>query len=146
MTRRGKEKGEIGEKIKGIVLFFLPYWLISFILIFLIFSVVAVVFLITPLSQSTFPFISCFVFVAVELSIAYLMGRFCSMPAIFSGALYGAGLSIIMLIVGLLTGSLGLFSLKFLFMLITGVMVGIFGAIAGFNSKPRKKYGKYTVR
>lgn len=146
MTRRGKEKSTAGEKIKGLVLFFLPYWLISFILIFLIFSVVAVIFLITPLSQSTFPFISGFVFVAVELSVSYLMGRFCSMPAIYSGTLYGAGLSIIMLVVGLLTKSLSLFSLKFLFLLITGIMVGIFGAIAGFNFRPRRKYGKFTVK
>ena len=146
MTRRGKEKSGTGEKIKGLALFFLPYWLISFILVFLMFAVVAVIFLITPLSQSTFPFISCFVFVAVELAVAYLMGRFCSMPAILSGGIFGAGLSVIMLIVGLLTKSLGIFSLKFLFMLITGIMIGIFGAIAGYNSKPRRKYGKYTVR
>ena len=146
MTRRGKEKGIAGEKAKKLLKFFLPYWLVSFILIFLIFALVAVVFLITPLSQSTFPFISCFTFIAVEIAISYLMGKFCSMPAIYSGALYGAGLSIIMLIVGLLTGSLSLFSLKFLFLLITGVLVGIFGAIAGFNLKPRRKYGKFTVR
>ena len=146
MTRRGKEKNAAGEKIKKLLLFFLPYWLISFILIFLIFALVAVIFLITPLSQSTFPFISGFVFIAVELSISYLMGKFCSMPAIYSGTLYGTGISVIMLIVGLLTKSLPLFSLKFLFLLITGVMLGIFGAIAGFNSKPRRKYGKFTVR
>lgn len=146
MTRRGKEKSTFGKKAKGLALFFLPYWLISFIMIFVIFAVVAVIFLITPLSQSTFPFISCFVFIAVELAVSYLMGKFCSMPAIYSGALYGAGLSIIMLIVGLLTRSLGLFSLKFLFLLITGVLVGAFGAIAGYNSKPRRKYGKFTVR
>ena len=146
MTRRGKEKSAAGEKAKKLLLFFLPYWLISFILIFLIFALVAVIFLITPLSQSTFPFISGFAFVAVELAVSYLMGRFCSMPAIYSGALYGAGISILMLIVGLLTASLPLFSLKFLFLLITGVMVGIFGAIAGFNSRPRRKYGKFTVK
>ena len=146
MTRRGKEKGIAGEKAKKLLKFFLPYWLVSFILIFLIFALVAVIFLITPLSQSTFPFISCLTFIAVEIAVSYLMGKFCSMPAIYSGALYGAGLSIIMLIVGHLTGSLSLFSLKFLFLLITGVMVGIFGAIAGFNSKPRRKYGKFTVR
>lgn len=146
MTRRGREKSAKGEKAKKLLKFFLPYWLVSFILIFLIFALVAVIFLITPLSQSTFPFISCFTFIAVEIAVSYLMGKFCSMPAIYSGALYGAGLSIIMLIVGLLTGSLSLFSLKFLFLLITGVMVGIFGAIAGFNLKPRRKYGKFTVR
>ena len=146
MTRRGKEKSTFGKKAKGLALFFLPYWLISFIMIFVIFAVVAVIFLITPLSQSTFPFISCFVFIVVELAVSYLMGKFCSMPAIYSGALYGLGLSIIMLIVGLMTRSLGLFSLKFLFLLITGVLVGAFGAIAGYNSKPRRKYGKFTVR
>ena len=146
MAGRGKEKNAAAGKIKKLLQFFLPYWLISFILIFLIFAVVAVIFLITPLSQSTFPFISCFVFVAVEISVAYLMGRFCSLPAVLSGIIYGAGLSIIMLIIGLLTGSLGVFSLKFLFLLITGIMVGIFGAIAGYNSKPRRKYGKFTVK
>lgn len=127
-------------------LFFAPYWILSFIMIFIIFAFVALIFLITPLSQSTFPFISCFVFAAVELAVSYFMGRFCSMPAIYSGGIFGAGLAIIMLIVGLVTGSLSIFSLKFLFLLITGIMIGIFGAIAGFNSKPRKKYGKYTVR
>lgn len=146
MSGRGKEKGITGKKIKGLLAFFAPYWILSFIMIFIIFAFVALIFLITPLSQSTFPFISCFVFAAVEIAVSYFMGRFCSMPAIYSGAVFGAGLAIIMLIVGLVTGSLSLFSLKFLFLLITGIMIGIFGAIAGFNSKPRKKYGRYTVR
>ncbi|MBR5587110.1 MAG: hypothetical protein IKW02_04015 [Clostridia bacterium] len=103
-------------------------------------------FIITPLSQATFPFISCFVFAGIELAVAYLLGRFCRMPAIFSGSIYGAGLALIMLIIGLLTASLSLFSLKFLFLLITGTMLGVFGTIAGYNSKPRRKYGRYTVR
>ena len=146
MTGRDKEKGSIGKMIGQTALFFLPYWILSFIIIFLIFAVVAVVFMITPLSQGTFPFISCFVFAAVELAVAYLLGRFCKMPAVLSGVIYGGGLALIMLIIGLLTKSLSLFSLKFLFMLITGIMLGIFGTIAGYNSKPRRKYGKYTVR
>ena len=48
--------------------------------------------------------------------------------------------------VGLVTKSLSLFSLKFIFLLITGIMLGIFGTISGYNTKPRKKYGKYTLR
>lgn len=146
MSGKGKEKGVSAEKIKGMLLFFLPYWVLSFIIIFLLFAVVALIFMVTPLSQSTFPFISRFVFIAVELAVAYLMGRFCKMPALVSGSLYGTGLSVIMLFTGLITKSLGLFTLKFLFMLITGILIGVFGAIAGYNSKPRRKYGKYTVR
>ncbi|MBR6523585.1 MAG: hypothetical protein IKT39_03125 [Clostridia bacterium] len=146
MSGRGKEKGTAGKRIRVLLAFFVPYWILSFIMIFIIFAFVALIFLITPLSQSTFPFISCFVFVAVEIAVSYFMGRFCSMPAIYSGAIFGAGLAIIMLVVGLVTASLSLFSLKFLFMLITGIMIGIFGAIAGYNAKPRKKYGRYTVR
>ncbi|MFA7636269.1 MAG: hypothetical protein WCX81_00745 [Monoglobales bacterium] len=146
MSGRGKEKDTAGNKIKSVIAYFVPYWVLSFILIFLIFAVVALIFLITPLSQSTFPFVSCFVFVAVEISIAYLLGKFCPMIPLLSGGVYGGGLSLIMLIIGLLSRSVGLFSLKFLFMLITGIMVGIFGTIAGYNSKPRRKYGRYTVR
>lgn len=146
MEGRDKEKGNIGKLIGQTALFFLPYWILSFLAIFLIFAVVAVIFIVTPLSQATFPFISCFVFAAIELAVAYLLGRFCKMPAVLSGGLYGAGLALIMLIIGLLTASLSLFSLKFLFLLITGTMLGIFGTIAGYNSKPRRKYGRYTVR
>lgn len=145
----GREKEVTGKlnKVKELVKFFLPYWILSFIMVFIVFALVAVIFLITPLSQSTFPFISSFVFIAVELFVSYLLGKFCKMPAIVSGSLYGAGMAIIMLFIGLITASISLFSLKFLFMLITGVLVGIFGSIVGLNSKPkRKKYGRYIAK
>lgn len=146
MPKREKDLSGTGQKVKKTISFFLPYWILSFIIIFLVFAVVAVIFMITPLSQSTFPFISSFVFIAVELAVSYLLGRFCKIPAVISGSIYGGGLAVIMLLVGLLTGSIGLFSLKFLFLLITGVMMGIFGAIAGLNFKPKKRYGRYTVK
>ena len=133
MPTREKEKGNISKLIGQTVLFFLPYWLLSFLIIFIIFAVVAVVFIITPLSQATFPFISCFCFAVVELAVSYLLGRFCKMPAVLSGIIYGAGLALIMLIIGLVTASLSLFSLKFLFLLITGSLIGIFGTIAEYT-------------
>lgn len=145
----GREKEVTGklEKAKRLVKFFLPYWILSFIMVFIAFALVAAIFLITPLSQSTFPFISSFVFISVELAVSYLLGKFCKMPAIVSGSLYGAGMAIIMLFIGLITASINLFSLKFLFMLITGVLVGAFGAVAGLNLKPRKsKYGRYIAK
>ena len=146
MSGREKEvAGKLGEA-KKLVKFFLPYWVLSFIMVFIAFALVAVVFLITPLSQSTFPFISSFVFIAVELAVSYLLGKFCKMPAILSGSLYGAGMAIIMLFIGLITSSISLFSLKFLFMLITGVLVGAFGAIAGLNFKPKKKHSRYIAK
>ena len=146
MSRREKEVNGKMAKVKELLGFFAPYWILSFIMVFIAFALVAIVFLITPLSQSTFPFISSFVFIAVELLVSYLLGKYCKMPAILLGGLYGAGMAVIMLFVGLVTASISLFSLKFLFMLITGILVGAFGAIAGFNAKPKRKQTRYIAK
>ncbi len=145
-AKRGNEKRIVPEKVKKMFFFFLPYWILSFLAVLLIFSLVAVIFLITPLSQSTFTFISCLTFIAAEFAVAYFLGKTCKMPAVVSGSLYGGGLSLIMLVLGLCTGSISLFSLKFLLMFITGVLIGAFASIAGFNSRPRRRYSRYAVK
>ena len=125
----------------GTLLYFLPYWIVSFIAIFILFMLFALIYMITPMTQEALPVISRIIVILVELAMAFLVGRQSSAPGIVSGFIYGLGLTLVILIIGMISGALRIFSLELILMLITGVFLGMFGGIAGMNSAP-KKYRK----
>ncbi len=127
-----KSSGKFAEMLK----YFAPYWILTFILALILIIFVAIIYIITPLTQSALPWISRTIFIIAELAVAYIAGKVTKTSPIATGMMYGLGLSVILLFIGIITGSLGLFSLEFLLILFTGILLGMFGSMVGKNHKP----------
>ncbi len=138
--RNNRKKQQINVDLNTL-LYFLPYWIVSFIAMFILFMFFAVIYMLTPMTQNALPVISRIIVIAIELIIAFFVGRQSSAPGIVSGFIYGLGLTLVILIIGMCSGVLKIFSLELILMLITGVFLGMFGGIAGMNCAP-KRYRK----
>ncbi len=144
--RNNQRKQQINIDLSTIM-YFLPYWILSLIGVFILFMIAAFIYMITPMTQNALPAISRVIVIAVELAVAFFVGRQTSEPGIVSGFIYGLGLTLFILIVGMLTGALKIFSLELIMMLLTGVFIGMFGGIAGKNSAPKKyRRRRYVIK
>lgn len=138
--RKAKKKsGKFTELLK----YFAPYWILTFILALILIVLVAIIYIITPLTQGALPAISRTIFIIAELFVAYIAGKVTKGSPIVTGLIYGLGLSVILLFIGVITGSLGLFTLEFLLILFTGILLGMLGSYAGKNYKPA---GRRNIR
>ncbi len=123
----------------GTIKYFTPYWILTFIIALILIMFVAIIYIITPMTQNALPAISRTIFIIAELLVAYIAGKVTKSSPILTGALYGFGLAVILLFLGLITGSLGLFTVEFLLILFTGVLVGMLGSFVGKNYTFGKK-------
>ena len=136
--RRNSRKQQLDINL-GTLLFFIPYWLISIAAVLALFMLAAVVYMLTPLPQSVLPVVSRILVVAAELALAFVAGRVAQQPGLLTGLIFGLGFTVIFLLIGLLTASISVFSLEFLFLLFTGVLLGACGGIIGKGAAPRRK-------
>ena len=121
------------------VKYFAPYWILTFIIALLLIVLVAIVYIITPLTQGALPGISRTIFIIAELLTAYIAGKVTKTSPMVTGFKYGLGLSVILLFIGLIAGRIGIFTLEFLLVLFTGILLGMLGSFVGKNYKPSKK-------
>ena len=142
---RKREKTKSG-KFTEMLKYFAPYWILTFIIALILIVLVAIIYIITPLTQGALPAISRTIFIAAELLVAYIAGKVTKTSPIVTGLLYGLGLSVILLFIGVITGSLGLFTLEFLLILFTGVLLGMLGSFVGKNYKPAAKRRNINFR
>lgn len=138
--RSSRKKPQLNVDLSTI-LYFVPYWIAAIAVVLILFMLAALVYIITPMTQNALPVISRVIVIAVEVAVAFFVGRQTSAPGLASGFIFGLGLTLIALIVGIFSGALRIFSLELILILFTGVLLGIFGAVAGknANSKVRGK-------
>ncbi|MBR2973212.1 MAG: TIGR04086 family membrane protein [Clostridia bacterium] len=130
-----KSSGWFANEIK----YFAPYWILTFIIALLLIILVALLYIITPLTQTALPGISRTIFIIAELITAYIAGKVTKTSPIVTGLKYGLGLSVILLFIGLISGRVGIFTLEFLLVLFTGILLGMLGSFVGKNYKPAKR-------
>lgn len=124
------------------ILALIPYWILSLICAFGLFFIAAVVYMFTPLPQTALPAVSRTAVIIAEIAVAFMAGKISRQPGIITGLLFGLGFSLIFMLVGLFTGSISIISIEFWLMLITGVLVGIFGGIIGNSMAPKRSRGR----
>ena len=137
-----KQSGKFVQEIK----YFAPYWILTFIIALVLIVLVAIIYIITPLTQGALPAISRTIFIIAELIVAYIAGKVTKTSPVVTGLKYGLGFSVILLFIGIITGRLGIFSLEFLLILFTGVLLGMLGSIVGKNYKPAQKRRNINFR
>ena len=133
--RTVKKSGKFVQELK----YFAPYWILTFIMALLMIVLVAIIYIITPLTQGALPGISRTIFIIAELIAAYVAGKVTKASPIITGLKYGLGFSVILLLIGLISGRVGIFSLEFLLILFTGILLGMLGSFVGKNHKPAKR-------
>ncbi|MBQ7953468.1 MAG: TIGR04086 family membrane protein, partial [Clostridia bacterium] len=121
-------------------------WILTFIIALILIIFVAIIYIITPLTQGALPAISRIIFIGAELLVAYIAGKVTKTSPIITGMLYGLGFSVILLFIGVITGSLGLFTLEFLLILFTGILLGMLGSYVGKTYKPARKRRNVNFR
>jgi putative membrane protein (TIGR04086 family) len=131
--RNNSRKQQLNIDLNTII-YFIPYWLLSILVVFILLVIASLLYMITPLTQNSLPAISRIIFVCAEVAIAYFVGRTSNGPGMISGGIFGLGFSLIVLLIGLFTAGLSIFSLKFILILLTGILFGAFGGIVGKNS------------
>ncbi len=144
--RSNRKKNQLNIDL-GTLIYFLPYWIVSFILVFVLFMFSALVYMLTPLSQGALPVISRVIITAVELLIAFCVGKQSKTPGIISGAIYGIGFTLVFLLIGIFSGALKIFSLELILMLITGIFLGMLGGMVGMKNTPKRyRKRKYLIK
>ena len=138
-TYKRKEAKKYSNLDKNALMFFVPYWIIAFILTLFVFVILGLLYIFTPLPNSALPAITRIAVLATEFLMAYLTGKFSRFPAIIAGAIFGIGYTVILLFIGICTLSISLFSLKFLLMLFTGILFGALGGIFGGSAAQKRR-------
>lgn len=143
-TYKRKEAKKYSNLDKNAMMFFVPYWIIAFILTLFVFVILGLLYIFTPLSNSALPAIVRIAVLATEFFMAYLTGKFSRFPAVIAGAFFGLGYTVILLFLGICTLSISLFSLKFLLMLFTGILFGALGGIFGGSAAQKRRRRRRT--
>ncbi len=138
-TYKRKDAKRYSNLDKNAMLFFVPYWIIAFVLTLFVFVILALLYIFTPLPNIALPAISRIAVLATEFFMAYLVGKFSRFPSIVAGGLFGTGYTVIILFIGLCTLSVSLFSLKFLLMLFTGILFGMLGGVFGGSIAQKRR-------
>ena len=117
----------------------MPLIILEFIVTFLAVLVLAVIYILAPLSMGA---VRCAMFViciVVMFAASFLAGRKARSGGWLAGAIVTGVYGLVMVILGWLTGASPILSLKWILTLITALLIGAMGGIVGLNTKPKRR-------
>ena len=120
------------KKDHGFITFFLPFVAIGFVLTLIAFLFLAVVYRFVPLSSAVLKVITAVISVCVLLIISYLSAK--EAASVITGGITALIYSVIHSIFAVLSGSVPLLSVRTPFIIATGFLIGLIGAIFGDGS------------
>lgn len=135
--RSGKRKKQISLDM-GVMQFFLPYLIASGIVLLVLYFVTALVYMFTSIPAGALPAISRIETAAVLMFFAAAVGHE-AREGIAHGGFFGLVFTGVLLFFGMIMRGISLFSLLFLILLVTGVLLGALGGIIGSEKHKRAR-------
>lgn len=135
--RTGKRKKQISLD-GGLMRFFLPYWIMAAVVLLILYFLIALMYMFTPLGAAALPFFSRTVSVLVLTVFSAMVGHE-TREGIVSGGFFGLVLTLFILVLGMILRAVSLFSLLFLVLLVTGVLFGCLGGIIGCGKRKKRR-------
>ena len=121
----------------GVLAFFLPFTLLGMVLTLAAFLLVAAIYLFVPFSPLILKVITAAVSVCVILIISYTSSK--EAASVLTGGITALIYSVLHSFFAVVFGVIPLLSVRTPFMILTGFLIGLIGAVFGGGSKIRRR-------